>query len=116
LSIGGHGTPTNYLHRETFIVNIFIGSRENINLLNKLLWGTAGSLQHPVGYPQRIRGGIVFRKDNVSTTPSEDYYHLVFVGITTARDFACSLSPFDNSRSVVGQQSRRLSIPEFKLL
>jgi hypothetical protein len=48
------------------------------------------------------------------TTTLEDYYHLVFVGITAARDFACSLGPFDNHLGVVGQQSRRLSIPEFK--
>jgi hypothetical protein len=104
------------LHGGTFIVNILIGSRENINLLHILLWGTAGSLQQPVGYPRSIRGGIIFRKDDVSTTPSEDYYHLVFVGITAARDFACSPGPFDNHCGVIGQQSRRLSIPELILL
>ena len=69
-----------------------------------------------MGYPRSIRGGIVFRKDSISTTPSEDYYHLVFIGITAARDFACSPGPFDNHLDVVGQQSRRLNIPEFKLL
>jgi hypothetical protein len=69
-----------------------------------------------VRYPQSIRGGIVFKKKDVSTTPSEDYCHLIFVNITAARDFACSSGPFDNHLGVVGQQSRRLSIPELKLL
>jgi hypothetical protein len=113
--IGGHGTPAHYLHGGAFIINILNGSRENIDLLHKLLRGTVGSLQQLVGYPQSIRGGIILRKDDVLTTPSEDCYHLIFVNITAARDFACSPGPFDNHGSVVGQQSRRLSIPEFIL-
>jgi hypothetical protein len=68
-----------------------------------------------VGYPRSIRGGIVFRENDVSTTQSENYYHLIFVGITAARDFTCSPGPFDNHLGVVGQQSRRLSVSEFKL-